>query len=426
MSITTPPEPIKIATTMPVDNNIDRAPAPVRPGVGTGYIYTVPQPVVPVFEQPVLYPPIPSTPTPIVIPVGEQPVDVAGTAESTTGGPNIIPNRQRYITILSNGTLVNDNTSFLDFVGDGFTLTKVGTSGANISVNAGAGGYGNSDVVNLLADFGSNTISTEGNITASYFVGNGSLLTGISGGSSYGNANVVSLLANFGSNTIQTTGNATVGSLTATGNITVVNGIFSGNGAGLTGVVAVGNVGSASQLANGTSSFNIPVANGNVVGNIGGVTNVYQFASTGLTVAGIVSATGNVTGNYFVGNGSLLTGISGGSSYSNANVVTLLAGFGSNTISTTGNVTAGYFIGTLVGNTIGTGAGTPTVSSATNLDLSATAAVRVVGGGTFRLPTLTTAQIANLIAANGDMVYNSTTSKIQARANGVWGNITLT
>jgi hypothetical protein len=182
----------------------------------------------------------------------------------------------------------------------------------------------------------------------------------------------------------------------------------------------------ASQLANGTSSFSIPVANGNVVGNIGGVTNVYQFASTGLTVAGIVSATGNVTGNYFVGNGSLLTGISGGSSYSNANVVTLLAGFGSNTISTTGNVTAGNFIGTLVGNTIGTGAGTPTVSSTTNLDLSATAAVRVVGGGTFRLPTLTTAQIANLIAANGDMVYNSTTAKIQARANGVWGNITLT
>jgi hypothetical protein len=42
------------------------------------------------------------------------------------------------------------------------------------------------------------------------------------------------------------------------------------------------------------------------------------------------------------------------------------------------------------------------------------------------LPTLTTAQIANLIAANGDMVYNSTTTKIQAYANSAWGNITLT
>jgi hypothetical protein len=112
-----------------------------------------------------------------------------------------------------------------------------------------------------------------------------------------------------------------------------------------------------------------------------------------------------------------LTGISA-SGYGNSNVVTLLASFGSNTISTTGNITAGNFVGG--------GAGTPTVSSATNLDLSAAAAVRVIGGGTFRLPNLTSAQIANLTAANGDMVYNTTTTKIQAYANGAWGNITLT
>jgi hypothetical protein len=132
-----------------------------------------------------------------------------------------------------------------------------------------------------------------------------------------------------------------------------------------------------------------------------------------------VSATGNITGSFFVGNGSLLTGLP--ATYGNANVVTLLAGYGSNTISTTGNVTAGNF----VGNVVGGGAGTPTISSATNLDLSAASAVRVIGGGTFRLPTLTTAQIANIIAVNGDMVYNSTTTKIQAYAGNVWGNITL-
>ena len=57
-------------------------------------------------------------------------------------------------------------------------------------------------------------------------------------------------------------------------------------------------------------------------------------------VSGIVSATGNITGSYFIGNGSQLTGISAGSSYSDSNVVTLLASFGSNNISTTGNVTA--------------------------------------------------------------------------------------
>jgi len=134
-----------------------------------------------------------------------------------------------------------------------------------------------------------------------------------------------------------------------------------------------------------------------------------------IVTAGQVSATGNITGNFFVGNGSLLTGIAA-SSYGNANVAANLAAFGSNPISTTGNVTAGNFIG----NVVGGGAGTPTISSATNLDLSAASAVRVIGGGTLRLPSLTTAQIANTIAANGDVAYNSTTSTIQGYENSSW------
>jgi hypothetical protein len=134
-----------------------------------------------------------------------------------------------------------------------------------------------------------------------------------------------------------------------------------------------------------------------------------------IVTAGQVSATGNITGSFFVGNGSLLTGIAAGS-YGNANVAANLAAFGSNPISTTGNVTAGNF----VGNVVGGGAGTPTISSATNLDLSAASAVRVIGGGTLRLPSLTTAQIANTIAANGDVAYNSTTSTIQGYEGGSW------
>jgi hypothetical protein len=55
--------------------------------------------------------------------------------------------------------------------------------------------------------------------------------------------------------------------------------------------------------------------------------------------AHVVNVDGNIVANYFIGNGSQLTGI--GSTYGNADVVTLLSAFGSNTISTTGNVTAG-------------------------------------------------------------------------------------
>ena len=60
--------------------------------------------------------------------------------------------------------------------------------------------------------------------------------------------------------------------------------------------------------------------------------------SGNISVSGIVSATGNIAGSYFIGNGSQLTGIA--ASYGDSNVVTLLAAFGSNSISTTGNVTA--------------------------------------------------------------------------------------
>jgi len=100
-------------------------------------------------------------------------------------------------------------------------------------------------------------------------------------------------------------------------------------------------------------------ATGNVTGgNILGGANVNATTHTGTTAslsgnvtggniltAGFVSATGNVTGNFFIGNGSLLTGITAASSYGNANVATFLAAFGSNTVVTTGNITGGNILG---------------------------------------------------------------------------------
>lgn len=268
--------------------------------------------------------------------------------------------------------------------------------------------YNNSNVTGLLAAFGSNPISTTGNVSAGYFVGNGSQLTGLP--AIYGNSNVATLLAGFGSNVISTTGNVTGGNLRTAGLISATGDITGGNvnaGASITATSHTGATFSATGNVTGGNIFTAGIvsATGNITGG-------------NLRTVGQVSATGNITGNFFVGNGSLLTGIAAGG-YGNANVVTLLAGYGSNAISTTGNVTAGNF----VGNVVGGGAGTPTISSATNLDLSAVSAVRVIGGGTFRLPSLTTAQIANTIAANGDMIYNSSVNKFQGYENGAWANI---
>ncbi len=75
--------------------------------------------------------------------------------------------------------------------------------------------------------------------------------------------------------------------------------------------------GGVTGIANGDSNVVIPVANGNVSVSVGGVSNVGLFTNTGanflsISTPGTVNAAGNVSGLYFIGNGSLLTGIGGG------------------------------------------------------------------------------------------------------------------
>ena len=85
----------------------------------------------------------------------------------------------------------------------------------------------------------------------------------------------------------------------------VYGGYFVGNGALLTGVTVSGNV---SNIRNGTSYVDIATANGNIT--IGASGNVWTFDTNGsLYSPGNISAVGNITGNYILGNGSQLTGI---------------------------------------------------------------------------------------------------------------------
>ena len=160
---------------------------------------------------------------------------------------------------------------------------------------------------------------------ATYFVGNGSLLTGIvvSGGTAIvnGDSNV-----NVAANSVVTIGISGTGnvvtfdvantvfntSISATGNVTGT--YFIGNGALLTGIAA----GGTSNISNGTS--NVTVANnGNITIGIAGAT-VTTFTGTGEYVTGIISATGNVKGNYFVGNGSQLSNVLTVSQYTTGNI----------------------------------------------------------------------------------------------------------
>jgi hypothetical protein len=98
-----------------------------------------------------------------------------------------------------------------------------------------------------------------------------------------------------------TTGTLSAGAVAATGNISAQ--YFVGNGSLLTGI----NTGPGTELVNGTSNVRV-YPSGPVAISVNGVANVAVFEGPQAQFDNVVSF-GNVTATYFIGNGSLLTGI---------------------------------------------------------------------------------------------------------------------
>lgn len=90
--------------------------------------------------------------------------------------------------------------------------------------------------------------------------------------------------------------------------------------------------------------------------------------------------------------------------------------------STSKNWNNGYVTTLNVTNLNNLGVGTPTIESPTNINLSANNAV-VVTSSTFRVASFTSTTRDLLSPTNGDIIYNSTTSKFQGYAGGVWVNL---
>jgi hypothetical protein len=98
--------------------------------------------------------------------------------------------------------------------------------------------------------------------------------------------------------------------------------------------------------SDGQTPGGFPVGGGNTVTNklVNGAYELVLDASGNVTAPGAISAVGNITANYFVGNGSQLTGLP--ATYSNAQVSTYLAsGTNSANIVTSANISGNYFIG---------------------------------------------------------------------------------
>ena len=81
------------------------------------------------------------------------------------------------------------------------------------------------------------------------------------------------------------------GALSAAGNISTGN-YFIGNGSLLTGIAS----GSSTSISNGTSNVAVASSGGNIRVNVGGTSNVVVWATTGEYVTGVISASGNITG----------------------------------------------------------------------------------------------------------------------------------
>jgi hypothetical protein len=232
-------------------------------------------------------------------------------------------------------------------------------------------------------------------------------------------------------------------------------------------VTQIGNV-SISTLSNGNSNIRIADVDGNVSSSVDGVANVVVVASTGQYVTGVISSTGNITGDYILGNGSQLTGLP--ETYANANVASYLPVYSGNisannvsvatavdvtgnvtggnilsdqliesggnivsqgTISAVGNIeTTGYFVGTFVGNVTGNfvvpGSNTQVIFN-TNGNASATAGLTFDTDGPNLLSVLGNVQASNVVTTGNVNAGNvRTTGVITATGNITGGNLSGT
>ena len=137
------------------------------------------------------------------------------------------------------------------------------------------------------------------------------------------------------------------------------------------------------------------------------VTATGNVTGGNILTVGVISATGNIAGNFFIGNGSQLTGIAAGSSYGNANVVANLAALGSNPVSTTGNVTSGNILtGGLIsatgnitgGNVLGGANVNATTHTGTTVSVTSTVTGSQFNGSGAGLTSIPAANVSGTVA----------------------------
>jgi len=275
------------------------------------------------------------------------------------------------ITTINSGDTVTLDTTDANFTGN-VNVTGSGIVNGDLTVTGNLTAAGNiagdkitngSTAIEIPITNGNATISVGGQANVAVFTTSGANITAnVTASGNVIGGNLIALNA-----VIAGSGNIT-GNLTASNlNATLFTGTFSGDGGLLSNITATSNV-AVTRIANVTSVFQVQEANGVFLMDVNGSSNVVVFGDTYANYAVDVNTTGNVNANYFLGNGSLLSGIitsvsninngtsemsvlsSGGNIQGNiaGNTVLLLSTAGANitgTLGVAGNITGNYILG---------------------------------------------------------------------------------
>ena len=304
--------------------------------------------------------------------------------------------------------------------GNVLTGGAVSATGAITGANVSTGGYvsatGNITGGNVL--FGSGIVSGTGNISAGYYFGNGSQLTGVAASSVNANAligNTLSSNVTFSSLTQV----GTLANLSVTGDTTGGNLLTGGLISATSTITSAANITGGNVLTGGLVSATANVTGGNILtgGLISATGNVTggNLNAAGLSLSGNVIGNLNVTGNIAGGNISTVgtanlgnIGISGDTITGTNGIVKVNSALGNIDFAVSGQ-TANVFYVSGSSNTASFGSNAQTANAL--VAFNATNSILIPVGNTAQRPGT---------GAAGMVRYNTTTTQVEAYNGTTW------